>query len=105
MIEVFGLSYYENPLWLRMIGKFKGILFVMAIVYILCFTSSIFLVTLLEIDIASILGLEFMFYMGFWLLAASIWIFFIGWILRSRNCTDAIRRMFQAAIATVGGYL
>jgi len=48
-----------------MIEKFRGILFVITIAYILCFVSATLLIMLLEIDVATIFGLEFMFYMGF----------------------------------------
>jgi len=105
MIIVLDLSCYEKPLWLRMIEKFRGILFVTAIAYILCFVSVTLLITFLELDVEAIFALELMFYFGFWLLGASIWIVLIGWILRSKNSTEARGGAFRGKMVIRGGYL
>ena len=84
-VEAFGMSDYENPLWLRVIRRLKGILFVIAVAYILCFTSTTLLITFLEIDVETILASDSLFHFGFWLLGASVWIVMVGWILRRKT--------------------
>lgn len=84
-IEVFGMSDYENPLWLRVIGRIKGVLFVIAVAYILCFTSITLLITFLEIDVEAIFPSDLLFYFGFWFLGGSVWIVIVGWILRRKT--------------------
>ena len=82
--EVFSISDYENPLWQRIIGKIEGILFAIAVAYILCFTSTTLLITFLEIDVEAIFALDILLYFGFWLLAASFLIGMAGLILRGK---------------------
>jgi len=93
MIEALELGYYENPLWLKMIEKFRGRLLAMAITYILCFVCVTFLIVFLEIDLTA--TLEVMFYAGFWFFAASILIALIGGILRSSDRAHAKGGAFQ----------
>lgn len=65
-IEVFGMSDRENPLWLRVIGRIKGVLFVIAVAYILCFTSITLLITFLEIDVEAIFASDLLFWFVTW---------------------------------------
>ena len=84
-IEAFRINNYENPLWFKVIGIIKGVLFVLAIVYSLCFTITTLLITFLEIEVETIFAIELMFRFGFWLLGASIWILIVGLILRRKT--------------------
>ena len=82
--EGFSISDYETPLWQKIIGKIKGILFAIAVAYIICFASTSLLITFLEIDVEAVFAFDIVLYFGFWLLAASFLILMAGLILRGK---------------------
>lgn len=81
------MTLEQDSLWLRINNKIKGPLFIISILYIVSFIVLTLALTLLKIEMT---GMQMaLYYIGFALLIISVWIAFIGWLLRgidkSRN--------------------
>jgi len=83
------MTLEQDSFWLRVNNKIKGPLFTPSILYIISFIMLTLALTLLKYEMA---GMQLMlYYIGFALLIVSVWIAFIGWILRGIDKSRSAR--------------
>lgn len=83
------MTLEQDSLWLRINNKIKGPLFIVSILYIVSFIVLTLALTFLKIEMTSIQMA--LYYIGFAFLMISVWIAFIGWLLRGMDKSRSVR--------------